>query len=227
MRILLVEDHPALREIVTAYLVRRGFAVDTASKAEEACAALDATNYDALVLDLGLPDGDGLDVLARAQLLTKGQLPTLIVTARDAVGDRVRGLDSGADDYIVKPFDLIELEARIRAVLRRPGSRPNPLLTSGSLVFDPARREATIAGAPIELTRREADLLGLLLKAAGLLVIRDVLEERLYSFNEPVTPNALEATVSRLRRRVAGAGLRIEARRGIGYRLVSEKDLQA
>jgi two-component system, OmpR family, response regulator QseB len=224
MRILLVEDHPALRELVAAHLERRGFAVDTASRADEACAALDATAYDAMVLDLGLPDDDGFSVLTRARLLTKGQLPTLIVTARDAVSDRVRGLDAGADDYIVKPFDLVELDARIRAVLRRPGSRPDPMLTCGSLVFDPSRRAATIAGTPIDLTRREADLLDALLKAPGKLVIRDVLEERLYSFNEPVTPNALEATVSRLRRRLSGAGLRIETRRGIGYRLVAEMD---
>ena len=156
-----------MRELVAGYLEMRGFAVDTASRTDEACAALDATTYDAMVLDLGLPDGDGFSVLTKAQLLTKGQLPTLIVTARDAVGDRVRGLDAGADDYIVKPFDLVELDARIRAVLRRPGSRPNPMLTCGSLVFDPSRRAATIAGTPIDLTRREADLLDALLKAPG------------------------------------------------------------
>ena len=224
MRILLVEDHPALNEMVTDHLERRGFAVDAVSRADEACEALETINYDAMVLDLGLPDGDGFSVLAKAQVLTKGQLPTLIVTARDAVGDRVRGLDAGADDYIVKPFDLVELESRIRAVLRRPGSRSNLLLTCGALVFDPSRRAATVAGTPIDLTKREADLLDALLKAAGQVVIRDVLEERLYSFNEPVTPNALEATVSRLRRRLAGACLRIETRRGIGYRLVSETD---
>jgi DNA-binding response OmpR family regulator len=227
MRILLVEDHPALREMVTSFLERRGFAVDAVSREEDACEALDAVNYDVMVLDLGLPDGDGFSVLARARNLNAGQLPTLIVTARDAVGDRVRGLDAGADDYVVKPFDLVELEARIRAVLRRPGLRCNPLLTCGSLVFDPSRRAATIAGKPVELTRREADLLDALLRAGGQVVIRDVLEEQLYSFNEPVTPNALEATVSRLRRRLAGACLRIETRRGIGYRLVPETDKPA
>lgn len=224
MRTLLVEDHPALREMVTSYLKWRGFAVDAVSRAEDACEALDAVNYDVMVLDLGLPDGDGFSVLAKARNLNAGQLPTLIVTARDAVGDRVRGLDAGADDYIVKPFDLIELEARIRAVLRRPGLRSNPVLTCGSLVFDPSKRTATIAGKPVDLTRRETDLLDALISAGGQVVIRDVLEERLYSFNEPVTPNALEATVSRLRRRLAGACLRIETRRGIGYRLVSEMD---
>ena len=225
MRILLVEDHPALREMVSDHLAKRGFAVDAVSRTDEACEALDTATYDAMVLDLGLPDGDGFSVLMKARTLTKGQLPILIVTARDAVGDRVRGLDAGADDYVVKPFDLIELESRIRAVLRRPGLRSNLLWSCGSLVFDTSRRSATIAGNPVDLTRREADLLDALLKAAGQVVIRDVLEERLYSFNEPVTPNALEATVSRLRRRLAGAGLRIETRRGIGYRLLSEMDV--
>lgn len=227
MRILLVEDHPALREMVAGHLSQRGFAVDAVATADEARAALGATTHDALVLDLGLPDADGMSILLDAQSHRFGPIPTLIVTARDALEDRVKGLNNGADDYIIKPFNLIELEARVRAVLRRPGSRKCTLLQCGSLAFDTSSREATIAGKLIELTRRESDLLDILLRAAGQIVIRDVLEERLYTFDAPVTPNALEATVSRLRKHLAGAGIRIETRRGIGYRLIAEQDRHA
>ncbi|EWY36463.1 transcriptional regulator [Skermanella stibiiresistens SB22] len=222
MRILLVEDHPALREMVTGHLGQRGFAVDVAATVEEALGALAATTHDALVLDLGLPDGDGMSVLQAAQNHRSGAIPTLIVTARDALEDRIKGLDAGADDYIIKPFDLIELEARLRAVLRRPGSRTCTVLRCGALAFDTNNRQASVNGEPIELTRREADLLDSLLRAAGQVIIRDVLEERLYAFDNSVTPNALEATVSRLRKRLMGAGIRIETRRGIGYRLIGE-----
>ena len=221
MRVLLVEDHAALREMVAGHLARRGFAVDAAGSAAEARAALAAASYDALVLDLGLPDGDGMEVLREARAGTAGRLPTLLVTARDAIEDRVRGLNAGADDYIVKPFDLLELEARLRAVLRRPGARGDPAaLRCGELTFDPASREARVRGVALDLGRREADLLEELLRAGGRLVVKDTLEERLYSFNEPVTANALEAAVSRLRKRLAGAGVRIDTKRGIGYRLV-------
>lgn len=227
MRVLLVEDHPAMREMVADHLARRGFAVDTAGGTAEARAALAAASYDALVLDLGLPDGDGVEILREARVLTAGRLPTLLVTARDALEDRVRGLNAGADDYIVKPFDLLELEARLRAVLRRPGGRGDPAaLRCGELAFDPASRQASVRGVALDLARRETDLLEELLRAAGRLVVRDALQERLYSFNEPVTANALEAAVSRLRKRLiaAVAGVRIETRRGIGYRLVAGEE---
>jgi len=146
--------------------------------------------------------------------------------ARDSLDDRLLGLNEGADDYLVKPFSLLELEARLRAVLRRPGTREAPKLSCGALLYDPAVREVTVRGQSIEMSRRESDLLEALLRAAGRVVIRDFLEEQLYSFNEPVTPNALEAVVSRLRRRLtsAEAGVRIETRRGIGYRLVAERE---
>src|SRR3712207_2308706 len=223
MRVLLVEDHAALRKMVADHLARRGFAVDATASAGEARDALAVVSYDALVLDLGLPDDDGIAVLGEARARTAGRLPTLVVTARDAIEDRVRGLNAGADDYIVKPFDLLELEARLRAVLRRPGARDNPALRCGRLAFDSASRQASVEAAALDLTRREADLLEELLRAAGRTVVRDALEERLYRFDEPVTANALEATVSRLRKRLAdaGAGVRIETKRGIGYRLVA------
>src|SRR3954452_19642161 len=226
MRLLLVEDHAALREMTVDYLARRGFAVDAVAGVAEARAALAVVSYDALVLDLGLPDGDGLAVLAEVDDLTAGRLPALLVTARDALEDRVRGLNAGADDYIVKPFDLLELEARLRAVLRRPGTRDELALCCGGLAFDPASRQATVGGVLLDLTRRETDLLEELLRAAGRVVVKDVLEDRMYSFGEPVTANALEAAVSRLRKRLASteAGVRVETKRGIGYRLVGGGD---
>jgi two-component system, OmpR family, response regulator QseB len=138
----------------------------------------------------------------------------------------VQGLNAGADDYIVKPFDLIELEARLRAVLRRPGTRDSPSLKVGALNFDPASRQASVDGVVLDLARRETDLLEQLLRAAGRTVVKDALEERLYAFGDSVTPNALEATVSRLRKRLtkAAGGVRIETKRGIGYRLVAGDD---
>jgi two-component system, OmpR family, response regulator QseB len=178
--------------------------------------------YDGLILDLGLPDADGMTVLSEARARTAGILPVLLVTARDALEDRVRGLNAGADDYIVKPFELLELEARLRAVLRRPGTRDELALCCGRLAFDPASRQATVGGVVLDLTRRETDLLEELLRAAERVVVKDVLEDRMYSFGEPVTANALEAAVSRLRKRLASteAGVRVETKRGIGYRLV-------
>jgi DNA-binding response OmpR family regulator len=226
MRVLLVEDHAAMREMVAGHLAKRGFAVDTAGSAAEAREALAAASYDALILDLGLPDGDGMGILLEARARTAGRLPALLVTARDALEDRVGGLNAGADDYIVKPFDLIELEARLRAVLRRPGARGSTaVLRCGELTFDPTSRQASVRGLALDLGRRETDLLEELLRAGGRLVVKDTLEERLYSFNEPVTANALEAAVSRLRKRlaVAGAGARVDTKRGIGYRLVEEE----
>jgi len=226
LRILLLEDHPTLRQMIADHLAQRGFAVDAVERGEEAIAAVDAAPYDALILDLGLPDLDGMEVLAAVQERTSGGLPTLVVTARDALEDRVAGLDAGADDYIVKPFALAELEARLRAVLRRPGGRNGPVRACGRLVFDVSARAASVGGAPLDLTRREAALLEELLRARGRVVVKDTLEERLYGFDEPVTPNALEAAVSRLRRRLgeAGAGIRIETKRGIGYRLVAGEE---
>jgi DNA-binding response OmpR family regulator len=226
MRILLVEDHPLLRKMMRDYLSLRDFAVDPVSCAGDARAALVAVSYDGLVLDLGLPDGDGMEILREIRSRTGSSLPILLVTARDVLEDRVKGLNAGADDYIIKPFDLVELEARLRAVLRRPGTRDCPTMRVGALNFNPASRQASVNGAMLNLARRETDLLEQLLRAAGRTVVKDALEERLYSFGEPVTPNALEAAVSRLRKRLANVAgsIRIETKRGIGYRLVAGDD---
>lgn len=225
MKVLLLEDHDAMRELISGHLAHCGFVVDAVGRGGEALAAVAATRYDAMILDLGLPDIDGLEVLKRLRARGAAQLPTLIVTARDAVDDRVRGLNAGADDYIIKPFDLVELEARLRAVLRRPGGREVVAQGFGRLIYDPASRQAFVDGVDLDLTRREAALLEEFIHAgAQRVVIKDKLEERLYSFENDVTSNALEAVVSRLRKKLAGAraGVRIDAKRGIGYCLVGE-----
>lgn len=223
MRLLLVEDHADLREMTRAYLVDRGFVVDTAADAAGAREALACFRYDAMLLDIGLPDGCGLELLADARARVAGDLPTLLVTARDTQEDRVLGLNGGADDYIVKPFDLGELEARLRAVLRRPGARHDPILQVGALAFDTVARTIIIDGRAEPLGRREADLLERLMRAQGRILIKDVLEDVLYAGDEAVTPNALEAVASRLRRRIVGArDVRLENRRGIGYALTAD-----
>lgn len=221
MRVLVVEDHRAMREIITSHLQDRGFAVDAVQRGDEAVAAAAAIGYDAVILDLGLPDMDGMEVLRRLRGAGGADPPALILTARDRVEDRVGGLNSGADDYILKPFDLAELEARLRAVLRRPGLRRVVAHSYGDLSFDTASRIAAVAGVELDLTRRETSVLEELIRAAGRIVIKDVLEDRLYGFDDEVSGNALEAAVSRLRRKLAAAGsmVRIEVTRGIGYRL--------
>ncbi len=221
MRVLLVEDHRAMREIIAGHLRARGFAVDAVQRGDEALAATAVASYDAVILDLGLPDMDGMDVLRRLRGGQGADPPALILTARDSIADRVVGLDAGADDYILKPFDLAELEARLRAVLRRPGTRPDAIHHYGDLTFDPASRTAAVDGTGLELTRREASVLEELIRAAGRIVVKDALEDRLYGFDDDVSGNALEASVSRLRRKlaVARSAVRLEAARGIGYRL--------
>ena len=212
-----------MREMISDNLVERGFTVDAVGRAEDAYAALAVASYDALVLDLGLPDADGMQLLKEARACTVRHLPTLIVTARDALDDRTRGLNTGADDYIVKPFELVELEARLRAVLRRPGVREDIVLSYGPLALDTVSREASVRGAVLDLSRREAALLEELLRAAGRIVVKDTLEDRLYALDRSVTANALEAIVSRLRKKLAAAhaSVRIDTKRGVGYRLLA------
>jgi len=212
-----------MREMISDHLVERGFTVDAVGRAEDAYAALAVASYDALVLDLGLPDADGMQLLKEARACTVRHLPTLIVTARDALDDRTRGLNTGADDYIVKPFELVELEARLRAVLRRPGVREDIVLSYGPLALDTVSREASVRGVLLDLSRREAALLEELLRAAGRIVVKDTLEDRLYALDRSVTANALEAIVSRLRKKLAAAhaSVRIDTKRGVGYRLLA------
>lgn len=226
MKILVLEDNAAMREIVAEHLTQSGFVVDAVGGGDEAISAVRTARYDAMVLDLGLPDLDGMEVLRQVRLLTQDGLPALIVTARDSLESRLSGLNAGADDYIVKPFALAEMEARLRAVLRRPGPRASQLRVCGRLTFDSARREASVEGVPLDLTRRELDLLEELLRAAGRIVVKDALEDRLYSLDQEGSRNAVEAAVSRLRKKLqaAQAGVSIQTKRGVGYRLTADAD---
>ena len=203
--------------MTAAHLTEHGFVVDAVGSVADARDALGDGAYDSMVLDLALPDGCGVD------LITDGGPPALILTARDRLEDRVMGLNAGADDYMVKPFELSELDARLRAMLRRPGRRSPVSLTLGRLRFETTSMEAFVGDVPLNLGRRGALLLESLIAAAGRIMVRDVLTERLYGFNEPVTPNALDAAVSRLRRdlEAADAGVKLENCRGIGFRLTA------
>ena len=224
MKLLLVEDNASLTEMISGFLRERGFAVDAVSNGADALSAVSAASYDALILDLGLPDIDGLDVLRALRgraTPRESMLPALILTARDGVSHRITGLNAGADDYILKPFDLAEFEARLRAVLRRPGARDTPLHRFGDVSFDSASRTGHVNDQNLDLTRREAALFEELVRNPACVVVRDVLVERLYGLDEDVSANALEATISRVRRKLAShqAAVKIETLRGIGYRL--------
>ncbi len=220
MRLLLIEDNDRLAEFVRTALVAGGFAVDHFGEAGEAAAALDTTRYDAVVLDLGLPDGDGMDVLRTLRAAGNG-VPVLILTARDGVGDRVAGLDAGADDYLLKPFAVEELLARVRALLRRPGGALGVVLTAGNLELDTVAREVRIGGTPVVVSRREVDVLEELLRRCGRVVPKAVIEESVYAFDSDIGSNAIEASISRLRKRLMaqGASVGIHTLRGVGYLL--------
>ena len=214
MRILLVEDDPQLGDGLTIGLRQSGFAVDWVKDGNSADRALQSETFDLVVLDLGLPRLSGMEVLTRARG-RRQTLPVLILTARDATGDKVSGLDAGADDYLVKPVDLDELAARIRALTRRSAGRAAPLLTRGNLALDPAAHSVTLAGAPIELSSREFSLLQMLLENAGRVLSRSQLEQSVYGWRDEPDSNALEVHIHHLRRKL-GSEL-IRTLRGVGY----------
>lgn len=216
MRILLVEDDAMIGAAVHAGLKRDGLAVDWVRDGESADAALRTVEFDAAVLDLGLPRRDGLAVLRELRARRK-TTPVLILTARDAVSDKVQGLDAGADDYMVKPFDLAELAARLRALTRRKAGRAEPRIEHGALVLDTLTRQATLAGREVALSAREYALLHALLERPGAILSRAQLEERLYGWGEEVESNAVEVHIHALRRKL-GADL-IRNVRGVGYRV--------
>lgn len=216
MRLLIAEDDPQLGDGLTVGLRQDGYAVDWVKDGVAADLALKTETYDLLVLDLGLPRLDGMGVLAH--LRERGQaLPVLILTARDATGDKIAGLDAGADDYVVKPVSLDELAARVRALARRAAGRAQPLLRHGDLVLDPAAREVTLAGAPVELSTREFSLLQMLLENAGRVMTRAQLEASLYGWRDEPDSNALEVHIHHLRKKLGAE--RIKTLRGIGYTL--------
>ena len=214
MRLLVVEDEPRISELIKAALERAEFVVDTVRVRADAREALANTPYDAAILDLGLPDGDGLELLA--ELRPAGNhIPILIITARDAVEHRVLGLDAGADDYLVKPFALAELAARMRALLRRQHGRAEPLLVYGDLTLNPATHQVMWRGAEVALASREFAVLQALLERPGVILSRAQLEERLYGWNEEVASNAIEVHIHHLRQKLEPALIRTV--RGIGY----------
>jgi DNA-binding response OmpR family regulator len=221
MRLLLVEDNVRLSGLVSRALVAEGFAVDAAATLGAAEELLELVTYDLIIVDLGLPDGDGL-TLIKAVRANSDSTPILVITARGGLDDRITGLDLGADDYLVKPFATEELAARCRALLRRPGGVLGVILTAGNLSLDCNAREARVDNMRIDLPPRELSLLELLLRRAGQVVPRTNLENGLYSMGEEVSPNALEAAVSRLRRRLAAAGsdVALHTAHGIGYALM-------
>ncbi len=222
MRILVVEDDAGIALGLRTNLQQRGYAVDVCASVASAWGALCSEPFDLVLLDLGLSDGDGGSLLQRIRQprSTPGELPdaltpVLIMTARDQVADRISGLNLGADDYVPKPFDLDELEARMRALLRRSAGRAHPLLVHGELVIDPAARSVLQAGQGVELPPREFALLLVLLESRGRVLSRQQLEERLYNWQDAVGSNTVEVHVHHLRRKL-GEGL-IQTVRGVGY----------
>ena len=220
MRLLVIEDEPELSRLLHDALARAGFAVDRAENVAATHDHLRIAQYDALILDLGLPDGDGLELL-QALRRTGCTLPVLILTARDAPEDRVVGLDSGADDYLVKPFHMPEVISRVRALLRRPNAALGVRLQLGNLTLDTVSRGTVIADVPIVLSTRETALLELLLRRQGGVVTREAIEESLYGFDTTLGSNAMEVLVHRLRRKLqeAGATPLVHTLRGVGYML--------
>ena len=218
MRILIAEDDPVLADGLTRSLRQLDYAVDCVASGDQVDHVLLAQNYDLVILDLGLPRLDGFEVLRR--LRHRGsKVPVLILTARDALDDRVKGLDLGADDYLTKPFDLPELEARVRALIRRGQSGGASLLSHGALRLDTAGRRATLNGVPLDLSARELGVLEVLMHRSGRVVNKEQLAEQLYGWDEEVGANAIEVYVHRLRRKLEPAGVVIRTIRGLGYLL--------
>jgi two-component system response regulator QseB len=223
MRALIVEDQERLAGLMAAELRHAGFAADQAASLADAAEAMGTARFDLILLDLGLPDGDGMRWLknARAGGLST---PVLVVTARGELADRVGGLDTGADDYVTKPFEMDELLARCRALVRRPHDMLAAVLEAGDVSLDTVARTVTVNGRDAEFGKRETDILEVLLRRRGRVVSREDFEQRIYGFADEVTPNALEVAVSRVRKKLAdnGSALVIHTVRGVGYYLKAD-----
>lgn len=218
MRILLVEDDPALHRALMALLGQAGYAVDGVQDGASAEALLRAESFDLVILDLNLPQMDGLDVL-RTLRARKSSAAVMILTARSAAEDRVRGLDLGADDYLAKPFDVREFEARVRSLLRRQAGLRSSRLSLGALQLDLTTRQFSAQGSTLDIPPRERALLELLVMRAGKVVAKEAIVQSLTSLDDMLSDNAIEQYVSRLRRRIAPLGLELRTVRGIGYLL--------
>jgi len=216
MRVLIAEDDQVLADGLLRSLRGSGFATDHVASGSEADAALASHEFDLVILDLGLPRLSGLDVLKRLRA-RKSATPVLILTVLDAIEDRVRGLDLGADDYLAKPFELPELEARVRALARRSGHGGQSVVSVGSLEYDSVGRTVRLAGRPLELSARELGVLEILLARKGRLVSKEQLVDHLCQWGEEVSTNAVEVYVHRLRKKIESSGAIISTLRGLGY----------
>ncbi|MBX9649150.1 MAG: response regulator transcription factor [Xanthobacteraceae bacterium] len=222
MRVLLVEDEPEMAAALVAALKHYDMVVDHISTLADAEEAVSLNAYAAILLDRQLPDGDGLTLIPKLRTGGVG-VPVIVLTARGELADRVAGLNTGADDYLGKPFAVEELLARLRAVLRRPADLPSEIIRLGRLSFDAGHREASVGGRPLDLPRRELLVLETLLRRMGRTVVRTSLEDAVYSIDDEIQSNALDTHISRLRRKLseARAGVEIHAIRGVGYLLKS------
>jgi two-component system response regulator QseB len=218
MRLLLIEDDPMIGRAARQGLGDAGFAVDWVMDGNAAERALANDVYDLAILDLGLPGQDGMTVL-KGLRRSGNAVPVLIATARDAVSDRIAGLNAGADDYVLKPFDLDELVARVRALLRRQAGGASPLLECGGLVLDPVRKEVQLKGEPVSLSAREFALLEVLLRRPGAVLSREQLEDSVYGWTEEIGSNAIEVHLHNLRRKLGTQTIRNV--RGVGYKVVA------
>ena len=218
MRILLVEDQPSLAEAIAAHLTSKGFSVDIAHGFRQAEASLALVSFEAVCLDLSLPDGEGISLLVKLRQ-AGNKLPVLIMTARDQISDRIRGLNAGADDYLIKPFDLNELVARLQAVMRRYGGDPNPMLRFGRITVDRSGHRALLDHVDVQVTAKEWAVLSKLLSQPGSIVSKTQLEEALYGFDDEIGSNTLEVYISRLRKKLGRNS--IETVRGLGYRFIA------
>jgi len=223
VRLLLVEDTADVADAIAAAFARGGVAVDVAGTMGTAVDCLGVQDYDVIILDINLPDGSGVDILGRLRDAGKST-PVLMLTAQFSVEDRVSALDRGADDYVVKPFDLRELEARVRALTRRESEVRSGSISAGRLCFDPAGQVVQVADEPLTLTRREFSLLQVLLTNRGRVMSKDRIFDHLFSFEEAdVGLNAIELYVARLRKKLNGSGVSIRTLRGLGYQLVIDE----
>ncbi len=222
MRALVIEDNEDIAEVIQACVQGMGISTDTFGRGELGLAALSSVAYDMLILDLNLPDMDGLGVLKsiRAQGI---ETPVLILSARANVDDRVKGLDSGADDYLVKPFDLSELEARVRALLRRQQDVRSQVIEVADLSFDQTTRQCSLGGTLLDLSPRERSVLEVLIRNKGRVQAKESIADRISNFEDDVAASSIEIYVHRLRKKIAGSGVRIVTTRGLGYTLEADE----